>query len=198
MKRKYFLLSVFFLIFCVHPSYSQDVRSNHSYRNLGFTQVPTVSVGGFIDVNLGLAKQEDDYSKDTLNNVVSYNNSGLSIANKLNHKYALKTGTTKTDYWTVGYNKKALMLVWMGYDDARETNSNISGEAKNIWASTIENYEKNVSDEWYEQPKNVIATIRDPVTGNEVKNKEKNTLYYFVKGSENNKEAHVIKQIEEE
>ncbi len=123
---------------------------------------------------------------------------GLSIANKLNHKYALKTGTTKTDYWTVGYNKKALMLVWMGYDDARETNSNISGEAKNIWASTIENYEKNVSDEWYEQPKNVIATIRDPVTGNEVKNKEKNTLYYFVKGSENNKEAHVIKQIEEE
>ena len=86
MKRKYFLLSVFFLIFCVHPAYSQDVRSNHSYRNLGFTQVPTVSVGGFIDVNLGLAKQEDDYFKETLNNVVSYNNSGLSIANNIKNR----------------------------------------------------------------------------------------------------------------
>ena len=86
MKRKYFLLSVFFLIFCVHPSYSQDVRSNHSYRNLGFTQAPTVSVGGFIDVNLGLAKQEDDYFKETLNNVVSYNSSGLSIANNIKNR----------------------------------------------------------------------------------------------------------------
>ena len=121
---------------------------------------------------------------------------GLSIASKLSHKYALKTGTTKTDYWTVGYNKKALMLVWMGYDDARETNSNISSEAKNIWANTIESYENNITDEWYEQPKNVIATIRDPITGSDVVNNSKNTLYYFVKGSENNKETHVVKQIE--
>ena len=67
----------------------------------------------------------------------------------------------------------------MGYDDARETNSNISSEAKNIWANTIESYENNITDEWYEQPKNVIATIRDPITGSDVVNNSKNTLYYF-------------------
>jgi membrane peptidoglycan carboxypeptidase len=110
----------------------------------------------------------------------------LSIASKLNHKYALKTGTTNTDYWTVGYNKNALMLIWMGYDDASEISSNVNAEAKNIWVNTMETIEANIEDDWYEQPKNVIATIRDPVTGEEVTNSSKSTLYYFVKGSENN------------
>ena len=120
----------------------------------------------------------------------------LSISKKLKHKYALKTGTTKTDYWTVGYNKNALMLIWMGYDDSKEIDQSVSTQAKNIWLNTIENYEKNTDNEWYKQPPNVIATIRDSVTGGEVNDKNKSTLYYFIKGSENASQA-VIAEFEE-
>ena len=109
----------------------------------------------------------------------------LSLANKLTHKYALKTGTTKTDYWTVGYNKDALMMIWLGHDDSSEIDGNVTNQAKNIWFNTIETVEKNVENEWYDQPKNVVAAIRDSVTGGEATNQNKSTLYYFVKGTEN-------------
>ena len=121
----------------------------------------------------------------------------LSISKKMTHKYALKTGTTNTDYWTVGYNKNALMLVWMGYDDAKEISSNVNAEAKNIWVNTMETILDGVKNEWYEQPKNVIATIRDSVTGGDVVDKKKNTLYYFVKGSEDNSSAVTVIKEEE-
>ena len=109
----------------------------------------------------------------------------LSLANKLTHKYALKTGTTKTDYWTVGYNKDALMMIWLGHDDSSEIDGNVTNQAKNIWFNTIETVEKNVENEWYDQPKNVVAAIRDSVTGGEATDQNKSTLYYFVKGTEN-------------
>lgn len=107
----------------------------------------------------------------------------LSIANKMSHKYALKTGTTKTDYWTVGYNNDVLMLVWMGYDEGKEIDSNVSAEVKNIWVKTVENVLTGKNDNWYEKPKNVIASIKDPITGDNTTNKNKQTLYYYVKGS---------------
>ena len=113
----------------------------------------------------------------------------LSLSNKLTHKYALKTGTTKTDYWTVGYNKDILMLIWTGHDDSSEIDQNVNTTAKNIWLNTIETIEQYDKDEWYEQPKNVVALIRDSVTGGNVKDKNKSTLYYFVKGSEEKEQA---------
>ena len=57
------------------------------------------------------------------------------------------------------------------------------------WLDTIETILKDDNDEWYEQPKNVIALIRDSVTGGDVKDKNKSTLYYFVKGSEEKEQA---------
>ena len=120
----------------------------------------------------------------------------LSLSKKLGHKYALKTGTTNTDYWTVGYNKDALMMIWMGYDDAREINQEVNVKAKNIWLNTIETLENDDNDEWYTQPPNVIASIRDSVTGGDIKDKSKSTLYYFVKGSENLSQA-VVADFEE-
>lgn len=86
MKRKYFILSILFFVFCAKSSYSQNVRSNHSYKNMGFTQVPTVSVGGYIDVNLGFPIQESVYSDEVLNGVVSYNKDGLSIVNGIKNR----------------------------------------------------------------------------------------------------------------
>ena len=107
----------------------------------------------------------------------------LSIADKMSRKYALKTGTTNTDYWTVGYNQDALLMLWLGYDNASNLNSNASKWAKNIWVETIENYLKDKDDEWYKTPENVIGVLEDPVTGKQATNNNA-SIFYYVKGSE--------------
>lgn len=109
----------------------------------------------------------------------------LSIASKMSKKYALKTGTTNTDYWTVGYNNDALLMVWLGYDDATELNSDASKWAKNIWVDTIESHLKDEEDNWYETPQNVIGILEDPVSGEEPKDNNA-SVFYYVKGSEGN------------
>lgn len=107
----------------------------------------------------------------------------LNIAGSLTHKYAIKTGSTNTDYWIVGYNPDALVMMWMGYDDNRECDKSVRNQAKKIWAKVIEDATKD-KDNWYETPKNVIAIPLDAVTGNVPKTNSKTALYYFVKGSE--------------
>ncbi len=119
----------------------------------------------------------------------------LSIANKMSRKYALKTGTTKTDYWTVGYNKDALLMIWLGYDDASDITNDASKWAKNIWVNTIEDYLKDKENDWYETPYNVIGVLQDPVTGMPV-TKGSASVFYYVKGSEGNSIDVDVKQEE--
>lgn len=107
----------------------------------------------------------------------------LNISGSLTHKYAIKTGSTNTDYWIVGYNPDALVMMWMGYDDNRECDKSVRNQAKKIWAEVIEDATKDKND-WYETPKNVVAIPLDAVTGNVPKDNNKTALYYFVKGSE--------------
>lgn len=107
----------------------------------------------------------------------------LNISGSLTHKYAIKTGSTNTDYWIVGYNPDALVMMWMGYDDNRECDKSVRNQAKKIWAEVIEDATKD-KDDWYETPKNVVAIPLDAVTGNVPKHNNKTALYYFVKGSE--------------
>lgn len=122
----------------------------------------------------------------------------LNIAKKLTNKYAIKTGTTNTDYWIVGYNKDALMMTWMGYDDNKPMNSKVRNSAKNSWASTIEDYLKDKDTTWYETPKNIVALPFNAVTGEITNDSSKTTLFYYLKGSEpgNNKEQFVSKNEE--
>ena len=121
----------------------------------------------------------------------------LSISKKMSRKYALKTGTTNTDYWTVGYNPDALLIVWLGYDEAKDLNSDASKWAKNIWVDTIEDYLSDREEHWYEKPQNVIGVLEDPVTGEKASN-NKASIFYYVKGSEGNSESiEVSKQVEE-
>ncbi len=108
----------------------------------------------------------------------------LNIAGNLSNKYALKTGSTNTDYWIVGYNKERLMMLWMGYDDNKYVDNTIRNSSKNIWAKTIEQSLKDKSDNWYEMPKNIIAIPLDAVTGTKESSQDKVSLYYFLKGSE--------------
>lgn len=71
MRRIQFLSYFICGILFANLAYSQP-RSNHSYRNLGFTQIPTVSIGGYIDVNGALPTQEDLYSNEMLQNILTY------------------------------------------------------------------------------------------------------------------------------
>lgn len=108
-----------------------------------------------------------------------------SLVNKISNKYALKTGTTDTDSWTIGYNKDLIVGIWNGFDDAREISMEVINISKNIWADTIEEYFEDIDTEWYEMPDNVVGVLVNPIDGtiaNETSKKKK--ILYFIKGTE--------------
>lgn len=108
----------------------------------------------------------------------------LSLASKMSRKYALKTGTTNTDSWVCGYNPDALMMVWVGKDDAKDIDNTASYYSKNIWLDTLEGFLKDKEPIWYETPVNVIGVVKDGITGEEKHDGKNNTILYYVKGTE--------------
>ena len=66
----------------------------------------------------------------------------ISLLPEMTNKYAIKTGTTDTDLWIVGYNKNAVLSIWNGYDNNAPLISGDNGYRKNIWAQTMESYLK--------------------------------------------------------
>lgn len=120
----------------------------------------------------------------------------LNISSMLTKKYAIKTGSTNTDYWIVGYNQDALVMMWTGYDNNLEVSGKTRNSTKKMWAKTIENTLKDKEDNWYKTPKNIVALPLDAVSGEETTDTKKATLYYYVKGSEPGalKESYVNKE----
>ena len=110
--------------------------------------------------------------------------SALIIKNKMSKKYAIKTGTTNTDYWICGYNPNVLMMVWTGYDNNKDVSQQENTLAKNIWVSTVENYLSNVQEVWYKKPDNVEAALKDAISGKEVSKSSKAAIYYYINGSD--------------
>jgi len=108
----------------------------------------------------------------------------LSLASRMSRKYALKTGTTNTDSWSVGYNPDLLMLVWVGNDDAKNVDNTASYYSKNIWLDTMEKYLEGTEEVWYEKPQNVVGLVRNGITGKEDLKGDNNTIFYYVKGTE--------------
>ncbi len=108
----------------------------------------------------------------------------MSIASKISNKYAIKTGSSGTDCWMVGYNSNILMLVWNGYDDNSELEVKDGTISKNIWVDTVESL--NIEKEWYTTPDNVVGIPLDAVTGEITDKAEKTTIFYYVNGSEYN------------
>lgn len=106
----------------------------------------------------------------------------VSISNELKGKYAAKSGSTRTDYWTIGYNKDYLMLVWAGNDDNSDVKSKDSKITKKIWAKTISTIKDN-KNEWYDIPKGVTAASINPISGDLDNN---GFVCYYEKGSEPN------------
>lgn len=128
----------------------------------------------------------DDYNSPTV----------ISIAGQISRKYAVKTGSSGTDFWMVGYNPDILMMVWNGYDDAKELKVSQGAISKKIWVETVENVLKDKEAHWYEQPENVVGIPLDAVTGKPTSDASKSVIYYYVKGSEGtySKESYVSKE----
>lgn len=122
------------------------------------------------------------YDKD----FIDYNYpTAVGIASKMTHKYALKSGTTATDNWNIGYNKDILTAVWIGYDDNTELKSSEYKYSQNIWLNSMENYLVNDNDNWYDVPENVVKVLVEPISGKPATDQdEKKKEMYFIKGTE--------------
>lgn len=108
-----------------------------------------------------------------------------SLVNKITNKYALKTGTTDTDSWTIGYNKDILIGIWNGFDDASEISMEVVNISKNIWVDTIEDYFSDKDTEWYLMPSNVVGVLVNPIDGTLANNNSnKKKILYYLKGTE--------------
>lgn len=122
----------------------------------------------------------------------------LSIASKLSRKYAIKSGTTDTDSWTVGYLPEVVVSVWIGYDDSSKIQSSDYLYSKNIFADTIEAYLKDKETSWYEKPNNVVGVLVDPISGLLAdESTEKKKILYYLKGTEPSNDQVVFDEITE-
>lgn len=109
----------------------------------------------------------------------------LNIRPKITNKYAIKTGSTNTDSWTIGYNKNTTLGIWSGYDNNKKLNKTDSKYSKNIWADTMENYYRNKDSLWYDKPKNVNGVLVNPLNGKLATNDSKRKkIIYYLKGTE--------------
>src|SRR5574344_1432160 len=118
----------------------------------------------------------------------------ISLASKISRKYAMKSGSTSTDCWMIGYNPNLLTMIWNGYDDGSEVKASDGMISKNIWVEASENYLKDKDNSWYQTPDNVVGIPLNAITGEENPNKDNMYVFYFVKGSENARDKDVSKK----
>ncbi len=109
----------------------------------------------------------------------------INLVNKITHKYAIKSGSTDTDAWIIGYNPNLVFASWAGYDDNKEIDSKVINGNKESWAVSMEERLKNVSSRWYNVPKNVVGVLANPVSGLPITNENENKkVLYYLKGTE--------------
>lgn len=119
-------------------------------------------------------------------NFIDYNYPTLiSLLPDITHKYAIKSGTTDTDLWIMGYNKNAVLGVWQGFDDNTTISSTDTSSHKDIWIDTMELYFKNHNADWYDVPEDVVGVLVNPITGVPVdKDTDKKEMFFYLKGTE--------------
>lgn len=155
-----------------------DAKGNVLYQATNSKELVLNSSLVFILNNLLTATYDSDY--------IDYNYpTAINLAPKLTHKYALKSGTTSSDNWYIGFNSDVVCAVWAGYDDNRELKTSEYKYAQNVWYKSIETYELGKENAWYEKPKNVTVALVDPISGMPVtEDAKKAKLMYFIKGTE--------------
>ncbi len=125
----------------------------------------------------------------------------ISLSSKLTHKFALKSGTTNSDNWNIGFNNDIVCAVWVGYDENQALTTSDYKYAQNIWYNAVEFYEQGKTDEetWYKKPSNISAVFVDPISGKPAAiDAEKKKLMYFIKGTEPQDTDQTFDEINEE
>ena len=121
----------------------------------------------------------------------------LNIAPKLSGKYAIKSGTTDTDSWTIGYNPDIITTIWCGYDDNTNISSSEYSYTKNIWADATEAYLNNQEKKWYKIPSNVVGVLVEPISGKEATaTSKKKKILYYLKGTEPSTDQIIFDEID--
>ena len=144
-----------------------------------------INIDSILNPNLTFILSEMlTYTYDT--SFIDYNYPTLiSLLPKISNKYALKSGTTDTDKWIIGYNKNAVLALWNGYDDNKKIDSLEGNYQKDIWIDTMEKYLDDKDNSWYDIPKNVVGVLLNPINGNvTTKEDKKSKIFYFLKGTE--------------
>lgn len=155
-----------------------DAKGNVLYEADDSKELVLNSSIVFILNNLLTATYDPDY--------IDYNYpTAIILASKLTHKYGLKSGTTNSDNWNIGFNRDIVTAVWIGYDDNKSLSTSEYKYAQNIWFKTTEAYEAGKPEAWYEMPSNISAMFVEPISGKPVTdNSTKKKLMYFIKGTE--------------
>lgn len=173
-----------------------------AFANLGYKVIPHF-IRRVEDINGNVLYEVDDTKELVLNsslafilndlltttydkNFIDYNYpTVLGIASKLSRKYSIKSGTTDTDSWTIGFTPDLITSVWVGYDDNSSIETSDYMYTKNIFADTMEAYLKGKEDHWYSMPSNVVGMLVDPISGSPITtNSNKKRLLYYLRGSE--------------
>ena len=119
-------------------------------------------------------------------NMIDYSYpTNISINALLSNKYAVKSGSTSTDNWMIGFNKNVVTSIWVGYDDNRDMTNSDYKYTKKIWANTMEGYLKDKDNTWYTKPNNVVGVLVDPISGEIDENStKKRKVFYYISGTE--------------
>jgi len=120
---------------------------------------------------------------------MSYNASvtGLSIAYRLTHTFAGKSGSTDYDNIMIGYNPNLVVGVWTGYDEQIPINRyEEKTYSKRVWTDTMETYFRSQKTGWYTPSDNMTALIVNPITGEVANSQTKDyiKLMYYISGTE--------------
>ena len=111
----------------------------------------------------------------------------INLLDNITHKYAIKSGSTDTDAWVIGYNKDYVLASWSGYDDNKKIENSIVSNNKTSWIKTMEMYLKDKKESWYKIPEGVVGVLTDPTTGEVATEDSKHKkILYYVKGTEPN------------
>jgi len=79
--RKRFTLII--LLLSLDTVFANDMKNNNSYEKLGFSETPTIAIGGYIDAGGAKASQNNYYNQ---NKITVYDQTATPTSNKINNK----------------------------------------------------------------------------------------------------------------
>lgn len=109
----------------------------------------------------------------------------ISMAPDITNKYAIKTGSTDTDSWVIGYTPEVVFASWAGYDDSSDISTDVISGNKKSWITSMEEFFKKNDATWYKVPEDVVGVLVNPITGNVVTSEDENKkILYYLEGTE--------------